>query len=421
MTLLNIIAVGENGSASGMSVHKALERTSAELLKPESWTNLGDALRQRLRDSGDQCYYDRAELAYREALRLKPASPDAMNGMAWLTGGRHHFDVSIAWANKALAIAPDSADAFGILGDAELELGNYDAASVHYQKMMDLRPDLSSWSRGAWLLWITGEKTRGIELMEKAIRSGGPFAENTAWCRAKLATMCLHDGNHSAAAEAIAPSLRERSRNPHILLAAARTATAAGDHDIARQYYEKLLEQGPNHDALVGLGDLCALRGDMKQAENHYLKVEALHAAHQAEGFHSHLEMARFLADHDRDPVAALRLAEQHKLTRNVQEADIIAWVYLKNGYVERAREMIAVALSRSTPDAAIHYHAGLIAAAAGDRNSARQHLTKALEMNPRFHPLHAPAAERMLADSSMRTLSVSGIAANPEQGNGTQ
>jgi tetratricopeptide (TPR) repeat protein len=414
-TLLDFISIKANQSPAEWTVTRAVEKARAAQLRPESWVDLGDTLRQRMRDTNDPSHYDHAELAYRQALRLEPASADAMNGMAWLTGGRHHFDQSIDWAKQALAISPDSADAFGILGDAELELGNYDAAADCYQKMMDLRPDLASWSRGAWLLWINGEKGRAVSLMEKAIRAGGPYAENTAWCRARLATIWLHAGNPSAAAEALEPSLRERSRNPHVMLAAARIATAVNDHRTARQYYEKLLEISPSHDALVGLGDLCAAQGKTDEAETYYLKVEALHAAHQQQGFHSHLEMARFLADHDRDPVAALRLAEQHKLTRNVVEADILAWVYLKNGYIDRAGETIKTALSRGTPDAGIHYHAGMIAAAAGDADAARKHIAKALEMNPFFHPLHAPAAQRMLAE-----ISTSDHAADNQQANGT-
>ncbi|MBA2270114.1 MAG: hypothetical protein H0W43_02050 [Chthoniobacterales bacterium] len=33
---------------------------------------------------------------------------------------------------------------------------------------------------------------------------------------------------------------------------------------------------GPNHEALVGLGDVCAARGDKEKADEFYKKVEAL-------------------------------------------------------------------------------------------------------------------------------------------------
>ena len=390
-------------SASELAVTAAVTKARKSPTNAQTWVSLGDALAQRLRDSADQTYYHFAEKVYGEALRLKPTSADALNGMAWVTGGRHQFDASIEWANRALAVAPDSADSYGILGDAALEMGDYDAAFDHYQKMMDLRPDMSSWSRGGYLLWLTGDKAKAVELMEQAIRAGAPFAENNAWCRAKLATIHLHGGDFSAAARVLEPSLRVQSRNPHVLLAAAKLASASGDFEVAEQYYQMLMEKGPNHDALVGLGDLRATNGDKAAAEIYYMKVEALHTAHLASGVHDHMQMAKFLADHDRNLVQALRLAEQHKLTRNVIEADVLAWVYLKNGDNIRAVEAIKRALSQNTPDVEIHYHAGMIAAAAGDVESAIRHLQLAIALNPKFSLLQAPLARATLEKISAR------------------
>lgn len=401
--ILAAIPAPGGSSASEKAEIEALAQAKAKAGKAEVWVSLGDTLAQRLRDSTDQTYYNFAESAYQQALRLQPDCVDAMNGMAWVEGGRHRFDTSVEWAHKALAIAPQSADAYGILGDAALEVGDYEAATDHYQKMMDLRPDLSSWSRGAYVVWLTGNQIQATQLMEKAIRAGGAFAENTAWCRAKLATMWLHDGALAAAAKALEPSLREKSRNPHVLFAAAQLATATQEYDVATQYYQLMMEKAPNHDALVGLGDLQAVQGDMAKAESYYLQVDQLHAAHLASGVHDHVQMAKFLADHDRNPVEALRLAEQHKLTRNVLEADVLAWVYFKNGDQPRAIEAMKRALSQHTPDPEMHYHAGMIAAAAGDSDSARRHLQQVAAMNPQFHPIHGPIAVRTLEKLSTR------------------
>ena len=46
---------------------------------------------------------------------------------------------------------PTARRAYGLLGDAAVEMGDYEAAFKHYQKMLDIRPDLSSYSRGAHL------------------------------------------------------------------------------------------------------------------------------------------------------------------------------------------------------------------------------------------------------------------------------
>ena len=43
------------------------------------------------------------------------------------------------------------------LGYAAVEMGDYEAAFTHYQRMLDIRPDLASYARGAHLLFLTGD------------------------------------------------------------------------------------------------------------------------------------------------------------------------------------------------------------------------------------------------------------------------
>ena len=383
------------------ATHRALGAALAKLREknddPVRWVNLGDVFAQLQRDTADEIFYAHAETAYQCALRLKPGSTDALSGMAWVTGGRHQFDRSREWAGRALALDPGDAAACGILGDAALELGDYEAAYTHYQKMMDLKPDLSSWSRGAHLLYLTGDAKKGMWLMEKAIKAGGPFAENTAWCRAKLAMMIFNQGAYPSAAQALEPPLKAGTKNTHVLLAAGRIAAAREDMEASEKYFRTVLEAGPNHDALVALGDLRAAAGNAEEAEKFYAQVEALEAAQTARAGHGHMAMAKFYADHNRKPIEALRMAEARKLTRNVNEADTLAWVYFKNGDQPRAIEAIKRALSQKTQDAEIHFHAGMIAAKFGDRVSAQNHLQTALTLSPRFSILQAPVAAQTL------------------------
>lgn len=407
---ISSIPMPTGNSASEKTLAKTLDKLRKAPNSAMEWAKTGDALAQRMRDSGDLSFYPIAGKAYLHALSLDPKEVPALNGMAWVTGGAHRFDESVAWANKSLAVEPANADAYGIIGDADLELGAYDAAFEQYQKMMDLRPNLSSWSRGAYLLWITGDTFKATALMDKAIRAGGAFAEDTAWCRAKLATMYCHQGDFKSAAEALAPSLRAKSRNAHVLLAAAQIAEATDEPELAVGYYKLMLENGSQHDALVGLGDLHAAKGEMEEAEKYYRQVEELHVANLASKVHDHTKMALFLADHDRNLVEAMRLAEQDKLTRNVLTADDLAWVYFKNGENEKAIAAIKIALSRNTPDSSIHYHAGMIALKAGDISSALRHLQIALAMNPRFSVLQAPLARAALVSIANRKAMPTGL-----------
>lgn len=393
----------EENEAAGAALKAAVARVKAGPGMAEAWVQLGDVLAQCQRTTLDMDWVEKAEKAYQEALRLRKDGLPAMAGLAWVHGARHQFDLSILWAEKVLAADPASAPALGIVGDAAVELGDYEKAFDSYQKMMDSKPDLSSWSRGAHLLWLTGDQTRAVRLMEQAVRSGGPFAENTAWCRARLALMLCSDGALEPAAQALEPALSGRDPHVGVLLAAGRIAAARGRFTDAEGFYRKVLSRGGNMEALIGLGDLYAVQDLGAKAKKCYDEVEKLHRRHRETGVHDHMEMARFYADHDLAPAEALQLALEHGEVRNVFEADTLAWVYFKNGNLPKAIEFIKRALAHPASDAGIHYHAGCIAAAAGDRVSAMKHLDQALSRNPNFSLTQSPKARALFDELGSR------------------
>ncbi len=391
------------GGLAAMSGHDdlmlAYDRAGKHTAAPGPWLVLGDALAQRQRDTGDAAWYAPAEAAYATACSLDPACADAMTGLAWVHGGRHQFPQSVQWAKKALEVDDLHPGAHGIIGDAALELGDMDRAFECYQKMMDLKPDLSSYSRGAWLVWMTGDSRKGRWLMEKAISAGSPQAENTAWCRSRLALMQFHEGALLAAAQTVDQGLRQAPRHVPLLLMQGRVKTALNDDAAAVHAFEAVLALGSNHEALAGLGDLHLARGRTQEAEVFFTRVEALHADNVAKGIHDHSQMARFYASHDRNLESAVRLASEHGSSANTYDADTLAWVSLKSGDVPKARKAILSALQAGTPDAEIFFHAGMIAAAMHDTVGAKKFLSRAMSLNPRFHPLQAQVASSKLEE----------------------
>jgi tetratricopeptide (TPR) repeat protein len=363
-----------------------------------AWASLGDAFMQKARETHDAGYYARAEDAFTRALARDGGNVPAMVGRAWVHGARHEFEESIEWARKAIALDPGDPAAYGLLGDAAVEMGDYDAAAEHYQHMLDLRPDLSSYSRAAHLLHVTGDVRRAIDLMRKAIDSGAPYAENTAWCRAQLALIYLSIGHVLAAEQELEAGLAAAPGSYHLLAALGRVKAGRGDYAAAIAWYERAAAIAPRHEVVAALGDLYRLTGDQTKAEERYALVEAIHRIHQANGIRGDLELARFLADHDRDLPRALALAEEeYRTRRNVAAADVLAWCYYKNGRIEEARRLVRRALAKNTPDAAIYFHAGMIHARAGERTAAQRYLYKALSLNPHMSPLDAREAAKQL------------------------
>ena len=363
-----------------------------------SWSRLGDAYMQKARETFDLSYYGRAESAYKKAVDLDSKHADALAGMAWVESARHEFEQSIDWANRALAAQPDRSDAYGLLGDAAVEMGDYEKAFDHYQKMLDLKPDISSLSRSAHLLFLTGDMQKATLLMNKAVSYGAPYAENTAWCRAQLALMEIAEGAYLPASQLLADGLEKTPNNYHLLAARGKVRAALRDYPGAIESYKRAEAVVPQHEVAVALGDLYTLEGKRQEAEAQYALVDTIRRLNKANGVVGDLQWVQFSADHDRDLPEALRVAEAEYKTRpNVYAADVLAWCYFKNGRLPEAKKYIVQALSQGTPEARFLYHRGVISAKAGDASDAKKALYQALSLNPNFHPLEAPAATRLI------------------------
>lgn len=372
-----------------------------------AWVHLGDALMQQSRQASAGDYYDQAEAAFRRALSLDSKNTHAMVGMSWVCNSRHQFDEGGQWAHQAIALASDSQDAFAMLGDAAVELGDYDQAFEHYQRCLDLGPNLSSYSRAAHLMFLTGDPRKAKWLMQKAIDAGGPYPENVAWCRAQLALMSFHTGAVVPAEKQLEQALKQSPDNRHLLAAMAKIKMAGQEYEAAMDFCQRALAIVPDHDVLVTLGDLYALLGKEEQAQQQYDQVVAFHKGHH-HGDHHHehghpsdhgnAQLARFYADHDRDLDEALREAQKaYENYKNVFITDTLAWCYYKNEMLQEAKSTIHQALRWETPDANILFHAGMIYARLEDRSTAQKYLYQALSLNPHFHPFHAPLAAETL------------------------
>jgi Flp pilus assembly protein TadD len=401
------------------AIDQAIERLTARTRQhrddPTGWTALGDAFMQKARETADSAYYQRAELAFERARALDADGVAATVGLARVHGARHDFEKSIEWARRALELDASNAGAYGLLGDAAMELGDYEAATEHYQQMLDLRPDISSYSRSAHLLFVTGDARRAAWLMDRAIKAGSGYAENTAWCRAQLALMHLNTGNVLAAEQVVQQAVTLTPANYHVLFAQGRVRAARKDFAGAIESYRRASAIAPQHEVVVALGQLYIVTGDRASADKQWAVVETIDKLNKANGVAGDLPLARVLADLDRRLPEALSIAQAEYTRRpSVFAADALAWASYKNGRYAEAQRAIAKALAQRTPDASFLFHAGMIHAKLGDRVSAQRYLAQALSLNPSFNPLDAPVAEATLADLGARATDTPSDAPRP-------
>lgn len=366
----------------------------------EAYILLGGAYVQNVRERGDPADYGRAEAAFAEALRREPENVSALVGTGVLALARHEFREALEIGQRAVSSDPNHPGAYGVIADALTELGRYDEAIETVQTMVDLRPDLSSYSRVSYQRELHGQIDPAIDAMKAAYRSGGPATENTEYVRVLIGNLYFTKGDIETAESIYQASLDASPNFVWALAGMARVQAANGQLDEAIDLYQRAVDQIPLPEFVIALGEAQEAAGLSEIAADTYDLVEAIQALFEANGVNTDLDLALFAANHGDDPAAAVELAQAaYDQQPSIKAADALGWALFKAGRLDEAEQYAAEALRLGTRDGLFLYHAGLIAKARGELDTARDRLSQAFEVNPHFSPLYEPLARAALEE----------------------
>jgi tetratricopeptide (TPR) repeat protein len=318
--------------------------------------------------------------------------------MGALSLARHQFREALEWGEKARGMSPGTALIYGVIGDAQIELGQYDAALETFQTMVDLRPDLSSYARASYVRELHGDVDGAIEAMQRAVQAGGPNAENTNWTRVQLGNLYFNSGQLVEAETQYNQALAFYPDYVHAIASLARVHAARGEYDQAIKLYIDATNRIPLPEYVIALGDVYKAAGHGQEAERQYNLIGVMDRLYAANGVDTDLEIALFKADHDQNLNGTLALARKAYANRpSIHGADVLAWALYKTGNYEEAQQYSEEALQLGTKDALKYFHAGMIALKLGDKAQAREDLEQALTINPHFSILYADEARMTL------------------------
>ena len=337
---------------------------------------------RRHRETADGQHLRRAKELVDLALGVDADDPVALNLSGMLAMQAHEFAAARAVAERILTHDRQDTTALLLLGDAESELGDYDDAAEVYQRAADLRPDLGTYNRGAYVRWLHGDAAGALELHELSLDSGSlNDPESSAWCWVDLATVHWHLGNRLqvkvALERALAlvpdylPALRLKAR---LLVSEGRDAEAIAilTSTLERQelvgellFLAELLESQGQHDAAAARVTR-AVR--IRREDTRTLAVYWLRHG---------LESADALGTMERE------LAKRHDVYTQSAHAMALA----RAGRFPAARQEMERALALWTPDVGLILASGLVAHLAGDDVAARAALTRARTLNAFVDP----------------------------------
>ncbi|MGH2683299.1 MAG: tetratricopeptide repeat protein, partial [Actinomycetota bacterium] len=388
------------GRVTGGSVAPTIEYLGKRLRDvPSDWraaAALGLAHVQEARITADPGHYPRAEAALRRSLSQRPGNIDAVVGMGSLALARHEFHDALVWGRRAVAANPDASAGYGVVGDALVELGRYREAFRYFQRMVDLRPGLSSYARASHARELQGDVAGALRLMRMAEAAAGS-PQDAAWAAFELGELSWSVGRVDSAAASYRRAARLSPSFVPPRAGLARVSWARGRLPEAIRRYRWVLDRYPAPEHVAALGDLYEAVGRADLARDQYALVRAEQALLETNRVNVDLELALFDADHGR-PGDALRSARAAWAARkSVHAADALAWALYRNGRSREAADYARRALALGTSSAPFLFHAGMIELRLGHEGRAHRLLSEALRTNPRFSILHARTAHRAL------------------------
>ncbi len=374
-----------------------------------SYNMLGERYLKRLRETGNLTYLSLAEKAAKESTRVLPPERNitGLSLMALTKYSSHEFAIARDEAEKLIALQPDQIYSYQVLGDALLELGDYEKAISIFKKMEKLGDNSPNAKFTLAIRVARIEKLKGslakaetslLEALDIALSMKSPSRELIAWSNAQLADHYFSTGDYNKAENYYQQALKVF---PDYFLAVAglgQVKAAQGNLDQAVKQYEQAVGLIPDLTFVSTLGDLYKLTGKEKEAQQKYELVEQIAKISTLNGVLYNRSLAVFYANHDIKPLEAYTQVEKEFETRkDIYGADALAWTALKAGKLTEAQTAIKTALKLGTKDAKIFYHAGMIAQASGDSKTAKNYLEQALTLNPQFDPIQSLNAKKVL------------------------
>lgn len=371
---------------------QAAARARSRALEP--WLELGEAWVTKARESSDPGFYVNADACASRVLELSPDNALGLNLRTQVLLNGHRFEEARDLAHDVTTRDPGVAAAWGNLSDAWLELGDYSRAKEAAGRMLDLKPNLPSYSRISYLAFLEGDHATAKEAIRLAIDASDPNnREVRAWALVQAASLFWHRGDYEGADAGYRVALASLPEYPPALVGRARVALARRDAKTAASLLSVALERSPLVETAWLLGEAEEQLGHADGARRAFARAESEGKTGDPRGLSTMWSARGERSDE------ALRLAEAERAKRgDIYTEDAVAWALYRNGRAAEAVGRARNVLRLGTPDARLQFHAGAIELAAGDRARGRALLRAALAQNPEFDPRGSREARELLA-----------------------
>jgi len=378
----------------------------------KAYDSLGASYIQKGRETADASYYELAKEALDKSLDEVSTGPDAASAkthMAVVAMSEHQFEDARSWAQEALALGSGDPSPWAIVGDAFIDLGEYERADDAYARLRDtLHPHDEATglayernSRIAYSYFLKGDAPDAIKLMRAAIAVAVTLrlpAENVSWSQYQLGEICFKSGDLVGAEQAYMAGLAIDPNSYRNLAGLGEVRTAQEKYLEAIALYRRAIAVVPYPAFAAALYDLDLQVGRYDDAQKQLELLEFISTLNALNERLFYRELALFYADHNLKLQESVELAKKElEVRHDIYTWDILAWVLFKNGRLPEAAEAVDKALALGTEDALLDFHAGMIELQLGRSKRGETLFKRALKLNPNFHLVYSGEAREML------------------------
>ncbi|MBD2723282.1 tetratricopeptide repeat protein [Hymenobacter armeniacus] len=368
---------------------------------------LAQAYMQEARVTGDHPYYDGAAMELlEEVLQAGPENFEALCCKASLSLTQHHFAQGLGIAEQARQLNPNSGFVYGLLTDANVEMGHYEEAIKMADKMNELRPDLPAYARVSYLREIYGDVPGAIQAMDMAVKAGYIGLEQTEWTRVALGHLHEISGDTARARGYYLMALAARPGYAYALAGMGRMAAARRDYATAIRYYQQARGLVKDYAFADELTDLYRLNGQPSEAQKMAKESIAMlaSAAQEADdneqmGHYADRELAyAYLKTNELDKALEHAKIEYGRRPDNIDVNETMAWVLYKRGQYAEAQKYMQVARRTGSKNPVLLARAGLILSKLGKTAEGQALIENSLKTAPYLNPDVEAEGKRLLA-----------------------
>lgn len=378
--------------------HKLSFEAENEKTKIESLIKLSEIYIYEARVTGEHPYYYNAALVtLNETLKdtTKMTADQHFTALFYKSTvqlSQHKFNEALVTGKKALALNNTNSGIYGVLVDANVEIGNYDEAVKNCDKMISIRPDLRSYSRISYLREIYGDMKGSIKSMEQAIEAGAPYSEYKCWTIVTMGKMLENHNQLDSAMAYYQFSAKERPNYPFGIAGMASVEGKLGNYKKADSLYTVALNAVPEISFIMDQAKLYKKQGKTAEMKRLIPRIESMFQEDIESGHNVNMEFAFFLLDFKKDYKRALDLGlKEYKLRpNNIDVNRLLAFAYYANGDKENAAKHIKIAMKTNKQEGDLYCISGLI-------NNDKKQIKKAFSIDPYQDHLFVERAKKMI------------------------